>query len=309
MKMRRMLVVLLLTLLGTMATVASAQDMGCFGLSADDCAVINEANAAAAASTSFNQDFTIDFSVTGVPDGDVTFNLVGSGPMAQGTGQVPLNFDLTMDVTFSSPDGDGAAKVNVKLVDDVLYLQLPDMSEDWYMVNLAEAMADPSAMGLPFNPADIASGAAMPEMDAATMGQLMGLISAPGFLDYSRDGNTFTFVADFAALFSSAEWQTASTSLTEALSANPDTAQAAGFLALLPMVFTNGTVTVTQVVDEAAGATTGLTFAFEGTINPAMMGQQDASEIGISLVFPSKSATSMVRLNSLLLKMPNHLKK
>src|SRR5688500_1819991 len=98
MKLRTFLQTSLVALLVAMAGLVSAQDSDCLNLPAADCEYLNTAaaNSAAALTSSFQQEFTIDLNVSGVPDSeDVVFHVDGSGPVvanAEAPGGVPLDF-------------------------------------------------------------------------------------------------------------------------------------------------------------------------------------------------------------------------
>lgn len=300
MKIRATLLAMTLVLVLLFASVIRAQDMGCFGLSAEDCQAISEAtNNTLAAASSFTQDFSIDFKATGIPGGgDITFSVKGTGPvtmnMSAASG-IPLNFASTMDVSFSGPDGDGTATLEVRLVDGILYIQNPEDGK-WMGVNLAEAMSDPSALGLPVNPNDVAGAAMDPAaalegagLDMESLGALMGLMSVPGFLNYTRAGDTFTFTADVGTLFKSAEFSQTMAALGESMQSNPDMAQNAMMLQMVPMLFDSGIITVVQKVDPALNAVTDLSFNIDASINAgAAMGDSSAPPIVLQLAFNVK---------------------
>ncbi|MCU0514000.1 MAG: hypothetical protein MUE40_15695 [Anaerolineae bacterium] len=289
MKMRAVLMSLLLTIVLLMASVASAQDT-CFGLAEADCTAIAEAtNNTLAAASAFTQEFSLSFSVTGIPDSeDLTFNVTGAGPVMMSTASsFPLNLALPMNVSFSVPGQAWEGAVEVRVVDGIAYVQNPENGE-WAGLDLGQALSDPSALGLPVNPADLA-GAADPAalgLDADAMTQIGSLVTVPGFLTYVRGGDTYTFTANLGTLLQSAEFSQVAQTLSTALAENPDTAQGGMLLTLLPMLLSDGIITVVQGVDPSLNAVTDLTFTTDATLNLGMMtGDTSAPPVVISLNF------------------------
>ncbi|PJF30321.1 MAG: hypothetical protein CUN52_04260 [Phototrophicales bacterium] len=128
--MKKMFVLSLLlgALMALFIPTTSAQMGGpvdlCFGLSQADCAVINNATANMATVTSFVQTFTLNVEMSGfeMPDmsNSMSFQVTGSGPVSlTSTG---LNLNLPMTATI----GGMPAEVGFHVVDDVVYLALPE---------------------------------------------------------------------------------------------------------------------------------------------------------------------------------------
>jgi len=281
MKIRRMLAAGVVAAL-TFAGVSQAQDT-CFGLSEADCALIASATQNTLASaTSFNQTWSIDFNVTGVPDSEaVTFSITGSGPVVIDlmNQEMPISFNQRMELSAPS-----MATINAILKDGTLYFETGDGA--YQSINLMEALEQQAQSGaLPVNPQDLLSGGGMGDMDQA-MGALSALgdiTTIPGFLNYSRAGADFTFVADLTVLLNNPSFQTAINSLSEA--AGPDGAQLAMLGSLLPMLLSEGKITVVQTVDEGANLVTGIDFIVNGTINAAMLDSSATDPIVLTLNF------------------------
>lgn len=291
MKLRAFALVSLL-MMAMMASVSQAQDP-CLGLSESDCALINEASTNTLASAqSFFQDWSIDFSVTGVPDsGDIMFKTTGSGPVVLDLANTtfPLSFDQTLSVAFNDGvSGEQTGAVQARVVNAVMYVEF---GQGWQGIDLAAALSDPSIAGqLPVNPADLASGN-IPGLDTEALGAalpaLLQLSQVPGFLSYSRSGADFTFVADLATLAQSPDFSTALTSLSTALGEQGQ--QVAGLGMVLPMLLSEGKITVVQTVDEAAKIVTGLKFIVNASINAGMIsGDSAAAPVVVALTFDVK---------------------
>lgn len=265
--------------------VASAQDMN-FGLSADDAAYLTTAseNGLAALGSSFQQDFTLDVSVTGVPDGgDFSLNIVGTGPVIANpeNTDLPLNASLAMDVTIMNAGEEQAASLEVRAVDGILYVENPETPGEWAGFSVADAVASQGAAADPAN-LDL-SALGLSEEDLAV---LLALPNAEGFLSQTRDGEVFTFTADLAALFASEEWTTLTTQVGPRLQENEQTAQFAMLLPALPMLLPEGTITIEQIVDPSLNAVTELSFIIDGTVNAgAMMGDSSADPIVLNVTF------------------------
>lgn len=259
--------------------VVSAQAIDtCFGLSAEDCAVINAASANTDLLTSFDMTFSIDFSVTGLPDGDLTFSLDGEGSVVENDGSslIPVDTETTMTVSFTAPDL-SATDVTVQslTVDGVSYSQASD--NPWVMIDLNEAMTGEAAsafMGdLPFDP--MTMGADIPPNMAAA---LVELAAVDGFLDYERVDDTFVFTADFATLFQS-------NAFIEAGDAMMAVDPSMGALALLPSIVETGTVQVTQHLDPDANVIDLLEFRVDAVVDANMIDATLEDPVGVGLVF------------------------
>ncbi len=312
-------IVVLLTLLAVMmglVSAVSAQDAGCFNLSADDCAIINAASANTAENAnSFVQTYTIDFSVSGLAMmgmGDITFTLEGSGPFVffpdAAADALPFAMDQTMNVAFNDGTTDGAATIRFVIVDNVLYAQDPT-TEAWVGVNLIDLMNSPEIAGsLPVNPADLMGGDMSALGDPAAllgglgpdeMAAIDAMVNTPGFLNYERLADEegmgqalypFSFTADFAPLFASEIFGAFMEGFTGGLTeADPSTAQMA---MLLPILLENSTavVNVTQWVGANDNFIHKLSFTVASDIDlSALMGASgtgtEMEPISINLVF------------------------
>lgn len=293
MKLRTFLQTSLVALLVAMTGLVSAQDDTCLNLAAADCEYLNAAtaNSASVLSTSFQQAFTLDLTVSGVPEsGDVEFHVTGSGPVvanAEAPGGVPVDFAATINADFTDGTTPNSGTLEVRLVDGIFYFQDPSDNNAWKGISIEDAMAqagtnpmmtDPTT----FDPASLG-------LDEATLNSIMGLTEVEGFLDYSRSGETFTFTADIGALLKSTEWTNFTTEIAPALQQNPDTAQAAMMLGVLPMLLSEGTIQVVQVVDPALNAVTEFSVLMDGTVNAGMMsGDSSAAPIVMSFAFNVK---------------------
>lgn len=128
--MKKMFVLSLLigALMAVFIPTTSAQMGGpvdlCFGLSQADCAVINNATANMATVTSFVQTFTLNVEMSGfeMPDmsNSMSFQVTGSGPVSLTNTSLNLNLPMTATV------GGVPAEVGFHVVDDVVYLALPE---------------------------------------------------------------------------------------------------------------------------------------------------------------------------------------
>jgi hypothetical protein len=279
-KTRTIFMTLLMAVVLMMASVVSAQDVdACFGLDADACAAIAEASANSAAATSFNQTFSIDFSVTGVPEGeDLMFAVAGEGPVVMNMEQmIPLNFDATMMVTLP---GMGEAEVMARLVDGIMYVTF-EGAESWMGLDLMEALASGD---LPIDPTTLMGDpeAAMGALPTEDLEAFAPLLAVPGFLTYVNDGDVYTFTADLTALISAPEFGTALEAIGEAIG-DPSIASL-GMLA--PMLLSEGTITVTQVVDPALNAVVDLSFDVSAVVDAGMLtGDTEAAPLDINLAF------------------------
>lgn len=290
MKMRALLLIAALAMLLFAGSLVNAQELDpCFGLSAEDCEYINTASAnTLAAAESFFQDISIDFSLTGIPDaGNITFNLTGSGPVvmtmadAMDMSSVPLNLAMTMDVAFSGADESGSGTLEVRLVDNIFYFQNPEDPTQWASIDLAEAQESGATQGLPV-PTDPEAIAGLAEgLDMTMLAPVMGLFEVPGFLNYVRAGDTFTFTADLGTLFSSEEF----TAISETIAEQVEDFTVVLLVSLLPEIVENGVITVTQGVDPASTTVNNLGFNVAATLNAAALDPSLSDPITLELDF------------------------
>jgi hypothetical protein len=282
---------LLALLIATVGAVSAQDSMSCLNLSADDCTYINTAtaNTATALGSAFTQSFTIDGTVSGIPDqADATFHAEGTGPIVENTAStdVPVNFSSTFTASFSGNGQSGDVTTEVRLVDGVFYYQDPS-DQSWKGIKVQDVMAQASSNPMmpnasTFDPSTLG-------LDETDMTALMELPKAEGFLDYSRDGETFTFIADLGALLKSSEWTTFTTQVMPKLQKNPDMAQASMVLSALPMLLSSGTIKVVEVVDPSVNAVTELSFLIDGEVNAGMMsGDATAKPVVLSFAFNLK---------------------
>jgi hypothetical protein len=292
MKVRSFLQSSVLALMVATAGFVSAQESDCLNLSADDCAYLNTAiaNGAAALGSSFQYDFTIDATVSGIPESeDAEFHVVGTGPVIANAGaEVPLNFGATMDVNYTDGTNPGSATLEVRLVDDIIYVKNPEDGK-WVGTSAVDALESFQSQ-MESNPMMPAAGG----MDLSSLGldeedltAIMALPEAEGFLDFSRSGETFTFTADVGSLLGSEEWTAFTTQITPKLQQNPDMAQVAGMLPLLPMILPEAKIQVVQVVDPSVNAVTEMSILIDGQLNGSMMGGGE-EPIDLSFAFNVK---------------------
>lgn len=282
MKMRNLWIMLLLVVLMLFPAMAGAQDIDpCLGLSEADCEVINAATENTLATVdSFIQTFSIDFSVMAEGATALSFNLQGSGPVMGLSGGNPM-LAAVMDVQFTGPDGAGAAQVESRLIDGVMYVR-DTATEAWQGLDLNEMMTsfnDPAALdglfqaaGVPFSASMLTGGGSgdMSEEDQAAMmamfgvmGQAAALVETPGFLGYVRTGDDFTFTLDLLPLLNNPEFDAIGSSLS---AGGEEMAQVGAMLPMLKTLVQEGNMTVTQRVDTANNVVTGLTFTTDFTI-------------------------------------------
>lgn len=289
-KVRSLLVTLGLVFGLTLGAV-SAQDP-CFGLAQADCDVINQANTNTFATVqSFYQNWSIEFSVTGLPDTTLTFNAQGEGPVVF---DMMGAFPLVTDQKISVQANDGLQPIDAQLglvvVDGKLYVS--DGSQ-WMGIDLVAAAQNPQALGLPDNITGLLGGDAGSAMEdpttAALMGQadtlmplLMDLGGTPGLAKYERSGDNFTFTLDLLPALRNPSFGQVMQALG---TSSPDVAQVAQLAQLLPMLLQNGVITTVQKLDAANNLVTGLVFTTDLSVNGQMISSQLTAPIVVKLVF------------------------
>ena len=265
-------IVTLFTLL--VAGVANAQDdMGidpCFGLAADDCAVINEASANGVGDAeSFTVDFSINFTGTDV---DSIFGLVGSlagDPSAaeDAVSSVTFTLDSTLDfaqsdsftglyvagdflLTSSTDDSDVEEQViEILIVDDILYIADGGDEGEWVSINLLELLSDEGIADGVGDLMDTAGDTSDLGVDPNSFTSLLSILNLPGFLTYERAGDDFVFNVDFAVLQQLLEEENEEL-LNEIVTAAAEVEPTLAFLIpAIPTLINSGNFTVTQTVD------------------------------------------------------------
>ncbi|MCA9912071.1 MAG: hypothetical protein KC496_01925 [Anaerolineae bacterium] len=295
MKLRVLFVTALVLLMASLAVV-SAQDFDpCLGLAAEDCATINEAYANLDGVNSFSFEYSIDFSVSGIPESaglgssEVTFSNTGNGYMAlnmeaMDTATIPANISMTMTSSWSGfgPDMEDASDVlnEFMVIDNMIYLG--DGTGMWLSIDPAES-ADMGAATLGFDPTALAGDPAAMDDALGMASGFMPLLNVPGFLAYTRDGDVYTFNADITALISSPEFMQAMSSLSE--SEDPNMQQAAMIVSILPMVFQEANITVTQNVNPDMNVVDGVGFTLNATVDGSLLDPEISDPIVNSLDF------------------------
>lgn len=275
------LLLVIIMMLGMVVSV-NAQD-GCFGLSADDCAIIQGANANMANVTSFNQSYLFSLSVTGISALDPTASDLkitsdGNGPIVLGgEGQVPLSMQMLVNGAVEGPESQSGS-IEFVITGDKLYLNVPG-SGSWVSVDLVKAL---ESQGATFDPAQFdtaMSGLMSPE----AMAGLAQIASIPGFITYERladeNGNIpFSLTIDVTKFLQAPEFQSFSQGMTQA---DPNMGMIG---ALLPMLLSEGTINVTQWVSPD-NFITKMSLDINGTIDASAMNPQATSPIVLDLHF------------------------
>ncbi len=298
MKLRVLFVTALVLLLASLAAVNAQEVDPCFGLATEDCNAINEAYANLAPINSFSMEYSIDFSVSGIPESaglgssEITFRNSGSGALAvdlaaletAGATDIPVDMDLTMTSSWTGfgPDFPDASDVpsEFRVVDGLIYLG--DGTGEWLVIDPA-ASADMGADALGFDPAALAQD---PETIDQAFGMAAGflpLLNVPGFLVYERNGDVFNFTADLTALLQSGEFNEAIAGLGE--SEDPNMQQAGMIVGILPLVFEDATVNVTQNLNPDLGIVDSVGFTVDATVNGALLDPEITEPIVITLAF------------------------
>ncbi|MFQ3672673.1 MAG: hypothetical protein SNJ83_03655, partial [Aggregatilineales bacterium] len=174
----------------------------------------------------------------------------------------------------------GGGATGAILKDGILYINMGDGM--WGSLNLLSALESGEIGGQELPLDALATGELDPEMALGVLEGFGDLTAIPGFLNYTRSGDTFTFVADLTRLINDANFQSSVSNL--AMAAGEDGQQIAGLVSLLPMLLTEGRIEVVQQVNSAANIVTGLGFNVNATIDGSML-TGSAAPITITLTF------------------------
>lgn len=275
MKFRSLFLVVFMMMTLLVAGVANAQDGmldPCLGLSADDCAVINDASANGLnGAESFTMDLSIIFSAGNIPDESmsaVTFSQIGVMDVATNEASM-IGSDIagSFDVSFSQNDGDLEEQlIEFIIVDDILYFS---MEGEWLSVDITRFLEDEGLQaqleGFGLNPEDLmgADDGAMADdlpVDIEGLLPLLDVLNLPGFLNYERMGDDFVFTVDFSALQALLEEDNAEL-LNSIVSAAAEVEPTAAFIIpAIPTLINEGTIQITQTVDTGANIISAIGF-------------------------------------------------
>jgi hypothetical protein len=269
-----------------------------FGLSGEDYALFTAANGQSMTFNSIGFDFAFDMSVAGVPDTEVAIKLNGTGAVDTGAGAA--QFTITGNANMGT--GDTPVNIEIRLLDDILYMNLGD-GNGWVGMPAEDAMNSfTSGLGsaLPVDPAALASGDIM--NDPATMQAMSGImeafssLNAADYVAISRGADEtvmdmnaahFTVNLDIAKFLSSESF----TQLLTAGSEMAGGAEATGGMdmaqmaPMLGMMFQDTTFAFDQYIGVDDSMTHRGVLNFALNINPAMMGgSADSKPINIGLL-------------------------
>lgn len=268
----RVLVLLLALFVGVFAV--NAQD-DCMGLAAEDCQVLTTAMMQTALATSYNMDFTFDFSLSGLGAMDPTMagqvvsaNIDGTGSVAPGAGtNIPFNIATTMNINSVSPDGDSTIEgFEFYIVDDVFIAEEDDGSYTGITAEEFGGQFEQMLAGAPLDPATLFGG----------MGNMGDMSGFPEFTTFTRNADEagtipFQFTADFTTLFQSPEFSSMMTQMTSSLGDDPQMAQMGAMVGMfLPGL--GGQLQITQYVGAEDGYLHKLLVDLDLSLDMAMMG-------------------------------------
>lgn len=166
--MKYMRFAVLFTLLALLVAVvpAFAQD-GTFGLSPEDYALFSAANANSAAAQSLAYDFTMELTVAGIEDSDISATINGTGELST----TDMMFSMTTTGSVNANGDELPTNIEVRVIGDMVYFNLGEGWQGSALEDLASTAG--GAAGLPVSPEDLMSGdlSGMGDM-GASMGDL-----------------------------------------------------------------------------------------------------------------------------------------
>jgi hypothetical protein len=292
------LAVLILVML---TPAASAQET--FGLSAEDFELFTNANAASAATSSYDFTFTLTANTQGIPGNDINATLNGTGTIFSAPEPA-----LSLAVTGTAVGSDGTnlpLDAQLRLVGDVIYLNIVDPtngeSTGWVGQTLEEAGA---AFTQGFNStAPFALDSGVLSGDTSSLGDLTPLITAlsevnaADFIAMQRVGTEnidgvetvhFTTTLDVVTFLRSDAFEQI---LEAAMTLNPDSsqslsqAQIAGMSAMMGVAFEGTTLTFDQYIDEQDMQVRRAVLDLNLAVDPEQMGQADTQPISVKFNF------------------------
>lgn len=303
MKFRTIFLTIFTLLALTIGGLVQAQDDfdPCFGLSAEDCAVINEASANGIGDAeSFSMEMSVDFAAEGLTSVMAMADPTAEDAIDAVSFTLESTFDFAMDedamtevymngsLTFSAAT-DGmeveAMNVDVMLIGDVLYF---NDGTGWMSIDLVRLMEDEDLAGqfgdLMDDESDPTEAMEDLGIDSEALGIVFGIINLDGFLTYERDGDDFIFTMNFAALQTllAEENEDLLNEIVEtAAEVDPSMAM---IIPLVPTLISDGYIAVTQTVDTDANIVTALTVDSELELALGMLaGTQDVTTTDLTV--------------------------
>lgn len=269
------LLIVIILALGLVSVASAQDDMTCMGLSSDDCAILQAADANSANIKSFTTNFQFNLTVGGLESvqpgmGEVNIRADGSGPIVMDESKMTaddptagLGMAMTINGSTSGTGEDASGSISFVIADGNFYLQNPATGE-WEGTALSGVMDELGSSGLPLSPDMLSGEAASAATDPTAMLSQLGLaeedvmkiVQTPGFLvqerlaDESMMGQNmypFAFTIDFVPLFSSADFQQLLTTLSQS-SSDPSMAQVGMMGQMLPMLVKEGSIKMTRWV-------------------------------------------------------------
>lgn len=251
----RFFLALLIVLVAAFGVVL-AQDLNpCFSLSEADCAAVGEATANTATYLDGVSSFTVDVDVSvaadNIPDEAMpSFSYEQTGSIdfiVNPDAQTGLNAYGYFDIAANDGNEDQEISIEFWLVDDVVYFINPE-DEGLYSIDLVRVIEETdiqaSIEDAATDPSSVLGDSLMTDSSLETIG---ALITLPGLLDWTREGDDFVFTVDFAAL-TNPDNQEVLEGIVETVSeADPSTgAQLEAYLPMISQMLQSGTVTFTQ---------------------------------------------------------------
>lgn len=285
MKSRLLAILLVFVFVVGMISTVSAQEMDpCLGLSSDDCAILQAADANAATLNSFTASFDFNLELTGLgtlgammgstdagtPDSiTITANasnspIVMNADAADPSAALAMAMDVNGSISGLGEGTDTSGTFSFVIVDGVFYARDPETGE-WQGMTLEDAASELGGAGLPVDPSSLLQGDTS-SMDAATDPAALlaeaglapedveALMNVEGFLGQQRVADTelhgqamaaFESTVDISALLASSEFQEVLMTAAQS-SDDPDAAQAAQIGMLLPMLVQDANVKLTR---------------------------------------------------------------
>jgi len=235
MQKRFVALLMLVSMLLLMVPATNAQvGTACFTLDQEDCDAINAAAAEARGLGSFNQEFTLDVSVSGLdifaliaPDAGVPatidLSVTGSGPVAfTPDSEDILVFDVTMNADATLGMDTLSGPVQAQLVNNTLFLTFNDQTLGIPLeeaVNEAagaagDALGGGAAIDTQTNPANLTELLGLDDAATTTAEDALAIVGLGQFFDYVRlaeedvngaAASPFLFTADLNGLLASPE--------------------------------------------------------------------------------------------------------
>jgi hypothetical protein len=292
----------------------SASADNCFGLSKDDCALVNGAKGSLKDFSSFNMQYSLALTISGTKSRDVDFKVGGSGPLSLAANTDPADLaaggksiqKIALDDTFTASlkqgDQNLTGTVEIRIVNGALYYEGDKLTQgQWRSLDLTQLARSKSIRQS--NLGSFLGGKGGPGSlvrDVTILADLVKLSQTPGFIKAQRGTDLtlndqtvaaqFVYTFDLPTLFSSPNFEPLLKVVLTQAGRKVDDATLKAVGPKLATAFQNSTVTATRLIGTTDKLPHGFGVDIKATLDPSVLGMDtaatpDASATPVSFEF------------------------